>query len=53
MEDDLLRLCLSCVDVDVGIEVFEDLEDEVAEIEGAHLVEAHQRDVLLEWRLVE
>ncbi len=42
LEDDFLRLGLPGVDVDVGVEVLEDLEDEVTEIEGAHLVQSYQ-----------
>ena len=46
-------MCLSCVDVEVRVEVFEDLEDEVTEIEGAQLVESDQGDIFLEGGLVE
>lgn len=53
LEDDFLGLGLPGVDVDVWVEILEDLEDEVAEIEGAHFVESDQRDVLLEGRLVQ
>lgn len=53
LEDDFLGLGLPGVDVDVWVEVLEDLEDEVAEIEGAHFVQSHQGDVLLEGRLVQ
>lgn len=53
LEDDFLGLGLPGVDVDVGVEVLEDLEDEVAQIEGAHFVQSHQGDVLLEGRLVQ
>ena len=53
LKDDFLGLCLSCVDVEVRVEVFEDLEDEVTEIEGAQLVESDQGDNFLEGGLVE
>lgn len=53
LENDILGLGLLGVDVNIRVQVLENFEDQISQIEGVHLIESHQRDVLLEGRLVE